>query len=87
MWTTGFLGDLLAKLDQVGTIRPVIFPVHPRTRQRIIEYKLTSCLNEGVRLTEPLSYLEFLSLQSKATVVITDWEEYRKRPPFCESPV
>ena len=66
------MGDLLATLEQIGKVLPVIFPVHPRTRQRMVEYKLTESLNEGMHLSEPLSYLEFLSLQSKATVVITE---------------
>jgi UDP-N-acetylglucosamine 2-epimerase (non-hydrolysing) len=81
-----FLGDLLATLEQVGRVLPVIFPVHPRTRQRIAEHKLTGCLNEGVRLTEPLSYLEFLSLQSKATVVITDSGGIQEETTFLRVP-
>jgi len=82
----GFLGDLLATLGRVGKALPVIFPVHPRTRQRIAEYKLAGYLNDGVRLTEPLSYLEFLSLQSKATVVITDSGGIQEETTFLRVP-
>jgi UDP-N-acetylglucosamine 2-epimerase (non-hydrolysing) len=81
-----FLGDLLATLDKVGKVLPVIFPVHPRTRQRITDYKLTGCLNQGMRLIEPLSYLEFLSLQSKATVVITDSGGIQEETTFLRVP-
>ena len=47
----------------------MIFPAHPRTRQRILDFGL----NTGqLRLLEPRSYVDFLGLQSRATVVITD---------------
>ena len=48
---------------------PVIFPVHPRTRQAIRQFGLET---DGIRMTDPVSYLEFLALQCRATVVITD---------------
>jgi UDP-N-acetylglucosamine 2-epimerase (non-hydrolysing) len=47
----------------------IIFPVHPRTRQRIVESGIDS---ENVRLLDPMPYIQFLSLQTRATVVITD---------------
>jgi UDP-N-acetylglucosamine 2-epimerase (non-hydrolysing) len=47
----------------------VFFPVHPRTRKRIADFGL----NAGrLRLLDPLPYVDFLGLQSRATVVITD---------------
>ena len=47
----------------------VIFPAHPRTRKRIAEFGLHA---GQLRLLDPLPYIEFLGLQSRATVVITD---------------
>jgi UDP-N-acetylglucosamine 2-epimerase (non-hydrolysing) len=47
----------------------VVFPAHPRTRQRITEFGLN---NDRLQLLEPLPYIEFLALQRGATVVITD---------------
>jgi UDP-N-acetylglucosamine 2-epimerase (non-hydrolysing) len=47
----------------------VIFPVHPRTRQRISQFGIDT---RQLRLLEPLSYTEFLALESRAAVVITD---------------
>ncbi len=60
---------ILRSFSRVSEKLPVIFPVHPRTRQRISEFKL-NCQN--LRLLEPLPYIEFLALQSRAAVVITD---------------
>jgi UDP-N-acetylglucosamine 2-epimerase (non-hydrolysing) len=47
----------------------VVFPVHPRTRQRISEFGIETT---NLHLIEPLPYIEFLALQSRAAVVITD---------------
>ncbi len=48
---------------------PVVFPVHPRTEKRIKE--LGTGIN-GLNLTKPLGFLEFLQLESQAKVVLTD---------------
>ena len=47
----------------------MVFPVHPRTRQRVSELGLKI---EKLHLLEPLPYIEFLALQCRAAVVITD---------------
>jgi len=47
----------------------VVFPVHPRTRQRIRDFGIDTT---NLHLTEPLPYIEFLALQARAAVVITD---------------
>lgn len=60
--------DTLAEISQ--TI-PVIFPIHPRTRQRLDETQLTT-RNLQLRFVDPLGYLDFLALQRHATLVITD---------------
>jgi UDP-N-acetylglucosamine 2-epimerase (non-hydrolysing) len=56
-------------LRKVSKDLNIIFPVHPRTRQRIAEFGIDS---NNLRLLDPMPYIEFLSLQTRATVVITD---------------
>ena len=63
------LGPILEALDQISKTMPVLFPIHPRTRRRVAEFGLS--LN-GIRTMEPLGYLEFLNLESNASVVLTD---------------
>jgi UDP-N-acetylglucosamine 2-epimerase (non-hydrolysing) len=58
---------VLRHLDTLASQLPVVFPVHPRTRQRIDEG-----LYPRIRFTPPLGYLEFLSLESDAAAVLTD---------------
>ena len=60
-------------LDAVGTIAeemPVVFPVHPRTRQRLKDFGLD--VSRGLLLTDPLGYIDFLSLTSHARIILTD---------------
>jgi UDP-N-acetylglucosamine 2-epimerase (non-hydrolysing) len=60
---------ILGCLLELNTQLKVIFPVHPRTRQRIADFGIdVSTLD----LREPLPYIEFLALQRRATAVVTD---------------
>ena len=63
------LRKILISMLALNKDLPVIFPVHPRTRQAIRQFGLET---DGIRMTDPVSYLEFLALQCRATVVITD---------------
>lgn len=63
------LESIIKSLIQLNDQLDVVFPVHPRTRQRIKELDLDL---DRLQLLEPLPYIEFLSLQSRAQVVITD---------------
>jgi UDP-N-acetylglucosamine 2-epimerase (non-hydrolysing) len=51
---------------------PVLFPIHPRTWQKIRDFGINIQSEKGLRLFEPLGYLEFLYLLEHATVSITD---------------
>jgi UDP-GlcNAc3NAcA epimerase len=51
--------------------RPVVFPVHPRTRARLDAAGLTGRL-DGVSVVPPLGYLDFLELARHARAVLTD---------------
>ena len=48
---------------------PIVFPVHPRTEKRIRELGIGT---DGLNLTKPFGFLEFLQLESQAKVVLTD---------------
>jgi UDP-N-acetylglucosamine 2-epimerase (non-hydrolysing) len=62
---------IIEAVRTVASQMPVVFPVHPRTRNRLAEFGLASAL-DGVILTEPLGYIDFLSLTSHARIVLTD---------------
>src|SRR5213078_3248800 len=65
---------ILRALAEIAARLPIIFPVHPRTRKTIAELGLTEKISktEGLRLIEPLGYLDFLSLYGNARLVLTD---------------
>jgi len=64
-------GGILEAVRQVAAKMPVVFPVHPRTRSRLREFDLERAL-DGVLLTEPLGYVDFLALTSHASLILTD---------------
>ena len=66
------LRDILQAVQEISESMPVIFPIHPRTARRVREFELDSMVHGGLRLTDPLGYLEFLNLMSGASLVLTD---------------
>ena len=60
---------IMKSLTEIAKDVPVVFPVHPRTRARINEFEIKT---DGVTLTEPLGYLDFMRLYSGAKLVLTD---------------
>ncbi len=54
-----------------GAGMPVIFPIHPRTKERLKENGI-SAENTNIRAFDPLSYIEMLALLKHAKIVITD---------------
>jgi UDP-N-acetylglucosamine 2-epimerase (non-hydrolysing) len=68
------LDQVIELVERVSAEIPGIFPVHPRTRLRLKTSRLDAALRRVPRLilTEPLGYLDFLSLMMDAVCVITD---------------
>ena len=64
------LGETIAELRGLAEQMPVVFPVHPRTRARM-EAEIDGDA-PGLLLSEPLGYLDFLSLTADAGAVLTD---------------
>lgn len=63
------LRRMLELLNDVATRLPVVFPIHPRTRQRMADAQIRT---EGVLFTPPLGYLDFLRLMADCRFVLTD---------------
>jgi UDP-N-acetylglucosamine 2-epimerase (non-hydrolysing) len=66
------LGSILETLIGLSERCQMVFPVHPRTRQRIRDLGVTLPAGERFLLLEPLGYVECLALQSHATAIVTD---------------
>jgi UDP-N-acetylglucosamine 2-epimerase (non-hydrolysing) len=68
------LAQLVRLIVSIGSLSPLVFPVHPRTARRLEEFGLLNELKSapGIQLTEPLGYLDFLCLTKNARGVISD---------------
>jgi UDP-N-acetylglucosamine 2-epimerase (non-hydrolysing) len=65
----GLMRRTLRGLEEIAHEFPVVFPVHPRTRERLNELVVRE---SRIQLVPPLSYTNFLSLQTGAAAVVTD---------------
>jgi UDP-N-acetylglucosamine 2-epimerase (non-hydrolysing) len=65
---------LLGAISVIARDVPILFPVHPRTRPRLLESTTAAALvEEGrLRLLDPLGYLEFVGLVDASRLVLTD---------------
>jgi UDP-N-acetylglucosamine 2-epimerase (non-hydrolysing) len=71
-------------LEALSAELPLIFPVHPRTRQKW-QARLAR-LKPSVRVIDPQGYLEFLALQKHARVVITDSGGIQEETTYLGTP-
>ena len=53
---------------------PIVFPIHPRTMNKIHEFGFEDKLNVNpyLNIIEPVGYLDFLILESNARLILTD---------------
>lgn len=72
--TKGSLELLVNELGQVSKEISILFPIHPRTRARLNEFGLMEALEkfEHFHLTDPVGYIDFMSIVSGAKLAITD---------------
>jgi UDP-N-acetylglucosamine 2-epimerase (non-hydrolysing) len=77
------LQALLTALDEIGRQARVLFPVHPRTRQRMTAEGLIA---NRIQFCAPFGYLDFLALQQQAALVITDSGGIQEETTYLQVP-
>ena len=77
------LATILHSLNKLSSELPIVFPVHPRTRSRIAQFSLE---NGSLYMLDPVPYIEFLALQKRATMVITDSGGIQEETTFLGIP-
>jgi UDP-N-acetylglucosamine 2-epimerase (non-hydrolysing) len=75
------LEEAIEALERVATEIPVVFPIHPRTRKM-----LGDRVDGGILLTDPIGYLDFLSLEGDAAAVLTDSGGIQEETSFLGIP-
>jgi UDP-N-acetylglucosamine 2-epimerase (non-hydrolysing) len=80
------LALIVRQLVELAKDLPVVFPVHPRTRKMLDALSDLRPLTSDLRLLAPLGYLDFLALQSRAGVVVTDSGGVQEETSFLGIP-
>lgn len=76
------LAGIFAALEALP--RPVVLPVHPRTRKKLAELGMAP--GGAVKLVDPVGYLEMVALERAARVVLTDSGGMQKEALFHRTP-
>lgn len=79
------LAEIVRGLARVSTSLPVVLPLHPRTRKLLAEGGLLDQL-AGVRLFDPLPFLDMVALEQAAKVILTDSGGVQKEAFFYSVP-
>ncbi len=63
--------SILEGLDEIATKfhLPIVYPIHPRSEKMMTEFTLSP---RGLRVIEPVDFLDFLQLESSARLILTD---------------
>ena len=77
------LNEIIKALVEINTELQVVFPVHPRTRRHIAEFGIDA---RPLRLVDPVSYIQFLALETRATAVITDSGGVQEETTYLKVP-
>jgi len=82
------LNDILQIIRNTAQHLPLIFPMHPRTRNNLEKFGLLQALKDisNIVILEPLGYLQFLHLMDQARIVITDSGGIQEETTFLQVP-
>ncbi len=82
------LSKLVDLIKTIAKTEKVVFPIHPRTLNKLKDFKLYNALIEtdNLILTNPLGYFSFLSLIQNAKVVVTDSGGIQEETTFMQVP-
>ena len=79
------LAGVVRGLAGIAASRPVVLPMHPRTRGKIQEFGLAPLLG-SVKVVDPVSYLDMIALERNAEVIVTDSGGVQKEAFFYRVP-
>jgi UDP-GlcNAc3NAcA epimerase len=82
----GRLAVIVDALEAVAASFPVVWPLHPRTRGLLERSGRLARLASGVRVIEPVGYLEMVQLEKHAAVIATDSGGVQKEAFFYHIP-
>jgi UDP-N-acetylglucosamine 2-epimerase (non-hydrolysing) len=81
-----WLTRAIALLTELSEQMPIVFPIHPRTRQRLEASGVKLEGNPNLIFSQPKPYLEFLALQTRAVAVVTDSGGIQEETTYLKVP-
>jgi len=81
-----WLTQAIALLTELSEQMPIVFPIHPRTRQRLESNGVALEGNPNLIFSQPKPYLEFLALQTRAVAVVTDSGGIQEETTYLKVP-
>ena len=82
------LGEVCEVLRSVGSRATMVYPIHPRTRASLKSLGMLDRFSsiEGLRLIEPLGYIEFIKLVKQSSFVLTDSGSIQEETTYMHVP-
>ncbi|MEM7401020.1 MAG: UDP-N-acetylglucosamine 2-epimerase (non-hydrolyzing) [Pseudomonadota bacterium] len=79
---------IIQEINLVSTLVSLVFPIHPRTKQKLKDFRLYDELsnNSNIKLCEPLGYIEFMNLVCSSQIVITDSGGIQEETTYLDIP-
>jgi len=74
---------IMGAILEIGKKIPVIFPAHPRTKKQMDQFEFSS---NGLLVSDPLGYLDFIALEMNAGLVLTDSGGVQEETTFFKVP-
>lgn len=80
------LKQLFEMLNRIADNKKIIFPIHPRTKNNLQKFHLTNMVSDKILLTEPLGYIEFVSLIKNSLMIVTDSGGIQEESTYLQVP-
>ncbi|MDZ4674813.1 MAG: UDP-N-acetylglucosamine 2-epimerase (non-hydrolyzing) [Gemmatimonadota bacterium] len=80
------LRGILRGLERAGRACPVVLPLHPRARALLEGVEVKAGVGSGLRLIDPVGYLDMLALEGAARLIVTDSGGVQKEAFFQRVP-
>lgn len=80
------LTAIMSKLKRLSAVMPVVFPMHPRTRKRCVQFGIPLNGCKGFQVINPIGYHDSLLLTEKARLVLTDSGGLQEESTYFRTP-
>jgi UDP-N-acetylglucosamine 2-epimerase (non-hydrolysing) len=80
------LAPIMAELTRLAAEIPVVFPIHPRTRKMLSEFKIPAEGLKGLKFLEPVGYHDSLCLTERARFILTDSGGLQEESTYFRTP-